>query len=245
VRVLFTTLVLVVLVATTSAQQSGLHADAADVNDVWPSAGVDVADAKAFEEMVKGAGGRRRQWTRPPDLIVITSVLQFDGVLKEDYTAYEEVIDKTQADEMSQDLTAALGVLTAHKFDRFASIAFERAAAGARARVVRDGYIVVARFRGVREALDGVGYGGRMTLPDGTITSGTMMLDSDYDRTDHLRRLLRAHELGHALGYNHVESRQSIMNPTLGSEVTDFDRQVALIAFRNPLTAGFDQLAAR
>ena len=188
-RVLFTTLVLVVLVATTSAQQSGLHADAADVNDVWSGAG---ADAKAFEEMVKGAGGRRRQWTRPPDLIVITSVLQFDGVLKEDYTAHEEVIDKTEADEMSQDLTAALGVLTAHKFDRFASIAFERAEAGARARVVRDGYIVVARFRGVREALDGVGYGGRMTMPDGTITSGTMMLDSDYDRTDHLRRLLRA-----------------------------------------------------
>jgi predicted Zn-dependent protease len=47
-----------------------------------------------------------------------------------------------------------------------------------------------------------------------------------------MRRLLRIHELGHALGYNHVKSRRSIMNPTLGSEPTDFDRRAAMVAFR-------------
>jgi len=45
------------------------------------------------------------------------------------------------------------------------------------------------------------------------------------------RRLLRTHELGHALGFNHVKSRVSIMNPRIGPEVTAFDRQVAMLAF--------------
>ena len=58
------------------------------------------------------------------------------------------------------------------------------------------------------------------------------MLDSEYDRTGGaMRRLLRIHELGHALGFNHVTSRPSVMNPTLGSEPTDLDKRVALIAF--------------
>ena len=243
-RVLLTTLAVVALVATASAQHSGLPGGGLASFEARPIPTVDAIDARAFDEMLRGTGGRRRQWTRQPDLIVMTSVLKFEGVLHEDYTADAEGLEQNEADEMARDLTGALGVLTGHKFDEFASVRFERTEPGARARVVRDGTIVVARFRGVREALDGVGYGGRMTLPDGTITSGTMMLDSDYDRTDRLRRLLRAHELGHALGYNHVESRQSIMNPTLGSEVTDFDRHAALLAFRNPLTTSA-QLAAR
>ena len=40
------------------------------------------------------------------------------------------------------------------------------------------------------------------------------------------------HELGHALGYNHVHSRASIMNPQIGSEPTDIDRAVARVAFQ-------------
>jgi hypothetical protein len=60
------------------------------------------------------------------------------------------------------------------------------------------------------------------------------MLDDDFDRTSDRRRLLRTHELGHALGYNHVKSRASIMNPGIGSEPNAFDHQAALIAFRSP-----------
>jgi len=60
------------------------------------------------------------------------------------------------------------------------------------------------------------------------------VLDNEFDRTSELRRLLRTHELGHALGYNHVKSRVSIMNPRIGPELTDFDRQVVMLAFRRP-----------
>ena len=59
-----------------------------------------------------------------------------------------------------------------------------------------------------------------------------MYLDRDVDYSDGRRRLLRMHELGHALGYQHVTSRTSIMNPALGSEPSEFDWAGALIAFQ-------------
>ena len=62
-----------------------------------------------------------------------------------------------------------------------------------------------------------------------------MYLDRDFDRDDNRRRLLRIHELGHALGYQHVESRSSIMNPSIGPEPTEFDRAGAVIAFSRPV----------
>ena len=96
---------------------------------------------------------------------------------------------------------------------------------------MRTGQIVVARYSGVRDQLNTIGFGGRSTRGS-TIRAGSIILDSDFDRTDRTRRLLRMHELGHALGYNHVVSRVSIMNPKIGPGPTDFDRTAARIAFR-------------
>jgi hypothetical protein len=62
-----------------------------------------------------------------------------------------------------------------------------------------------------------------------------MFLDRDFDRNDSRRRLLRIHELGHALGYRHVTSRTSIMNPSIGPEPTDFDGAGAVLAFQRPV----------
>lgn len=76
----------------------------------------------------------------------------------------------------------------------------------------------------------------------GAITSGAMMLDAEYDRTSKRRRLLRTHELGHALGYNHVVARASIMNARIGTDLTDFDRKAAMVVFanRNPAIGAID-----
>ena len=169
---------------------------------------------------------------RRPGLVVITSVLHFEGGVRRDYAATSATISDADAAAMARDLTEGLGVLTSGAFTEFASVTFERADEGERILVMRDGQIVVGRFEGIARALKAVGYGGRLARTDGTIASGTVMLDEAYDRTDALRRLLRIHELGHALGYNHVKSQRSIMNPTLGSEPTEFDRHVALVAFR-------------
>jgi hypothetical protein len=62
-----------------------------------------------------------------------------------------------------------------------------------------------------------------------------MFLDRDFDKDDPRRRLLRIHELGHAHGYMHVNSRTSIMNPSVGPEPTDFDRAAAIVAFQRPV----------
>jgi hypothetical protein len=215
---------------TTLARHHVVHARAAGTLSPAPS-GSNVPHAEALDEMLRGAAGRERRWAHRPHLIVVTSVLHFGDGIRPDYIATAETISHRDASGLADDLSGGLNVLTATAFDTFASVRYEAAAAGDRVRVLRDGVIVVARFRGIAEGLGAVGYGGRLARADGSIASGTVMLDSTYDRTDGLRRLLRLHELGHALGYNHVTSQPSIMNPILGSEPTDFDRRVALIAF--------------
>jgi hypothetical protein len=230
VRSTVTVLMVAFVVATASAQQSTISAAlpfSAAARPVVP----EPDEARAIEEMLRGPGGRERRWETQPALVVVTSVLQFEGVLQQDYPVLSKSLTPQESEELAADLTSALGTLTGGRFLSFSGIWYEDGTAGERLDVMRDGRIVVARFRGVQEALDGVGYGGRTTLPDGRISSAVVMLDSEYDRTG-MRRLLRIHELGHALGYNHVESMRSVMNPTLGSEPTDFDRRVALIAFR-------------
>jgi len=64
------------------------------------------------------------------------------------------------------------------------------------------------------------------------VTGGAILLDEKFDRTSDRRRLSRTHELGHALGFNHVKSRVSIMNERIGPEVTPLDRQIGLVAFQ-------------
>jgi predicted Zn-dependent protease len=59
------------------------------------------------------------------------------------------------------------------------------------------------------------------------------MLDADFDRQSSQRFLLRTHELGHALGYHHVESRPSVMNPRVGNSMTEFDRNAVRYASQN------------
>jgi hypothetical protein len=232
VRVLPVTIALVVcsaLVNPTSAEQPvPLSRAAAHIDTVRPAGGPDSA---GLDEMLRGDTGQARHWPGRPDLVVLTAVLDFDGGVQRDYVATNETITPVEAEEIARDLAEGLAVLSGGAFREFASVRVESARPGDRIGVMRDGVIVAARFRGIARALKAVGFGGRLARPDGTITSGTVMLDSAYDRTDRLRRLLRIHELGHALGYNHVTSRRSIMNPTLGSEPTEFDHRAALAAF--------------
>ena len=90
---------------------------------------------------------------------------------------------------------------------------------------LRPGQIVVGRYTGIVTLAKTIGYGLWSEQPDGTIVGGAMYLDRDFDRDDSRRRLLRIHELGHALGYQHVQSRTSIMNPAIGpSPPTSIER---------------------
>jgi matrixin len=222
----------VALLLTASTYQPAAFVGAAGREDAASPDSAGVSDEDALAQILTGPKGRESRWTERPDLVVVTSVLAFEGGLRNEYAALPDHVASREAEALASDLGAALEPLTAGVFDAFASVTFESASPRHAVSVVRDRQIVVARFRGLRHSLDAVGYGGRTLRRDGSIASGTVMLDSEYDHTVGLRRLLRMHELGHALGYNHVASRRSIMNPTLGSDVTEFDRRAALIAFR-------------
>ena len=133
---------------------------------------------------------------------------------------------------MVNHLTEGLAALTGNTYTSFAAVDVERPSAGTRVTPIRDGRIVVGRYNGILTFARTIGYGQWAETPTGAIVSGAMFLDRDFDKNDSRRRLLRIHELGHALGYQHVETRASIMNPAVGPELNDFDRAGAMIAFQ-------------
>jgi hypothetical protein len=185
------------------------------------------------DEMLRAADGQRQHWARAPELVVLTSVMEYRPGPATAYVATPLALSPEEVVDLTTDLTAALAALSNDRFKAFAAIHFEAVPSGMEARITRPGQIVVARFRGLRTLLNEIGLGGRTSRTDGTITSGAIVLDSDYDAHSGLRRLLRTHELGHALGFNHVQSRASIMNPRIGSGLTESDRTIASVAFDN------------
>jgi len=189
-------------------------------------------DRYALDEMLRGDHEVALRWDRVPELVVLMPVMQYEKSQGTRYRATSERLTEGEAVELVADLTAALAVLTDNAFQGFAAVRHEPVAAGEVVDVMRPGQIVVARYNGVRDQLATIGFGGRSTRGS-TIRAGSIILDSDFDRTSDTRYLLRMHELGHALGYNHVQSRASIMNPKIGSEVTSFDRAAARIAFHS------------
>lgn len=181
--------------------------------------------------MLLDAGGRRQHWQSTPGLVVITSVMQYQSAATEEYLATGESIGTAELKELVDDLTLGLQSMTGGALTQFANVRYETAPAGSAVTVVRPNQVVVGRFRGVKDLAHTIGFGGRKARRDGTIIGGTIVLDNDFDRDNGRRRLLRTHELGHALGFNHVESRISIMNPRVGPEVNDIDRQIVRLAF--------------
>ena len=192
--------------------------------DAATAAGFEGADAAALREMLEGTAGRREMWKAAPDLVVVEQVLDYNiGGVVSGYAAGKDALSAGEIQLLALDLTEAVQDLTDGAFTRFRSISVETVAPGDTVRVIRPGAIVVARYRGLREITGNIGYGGRSTR-NGTIRGAAVMLDADFDRRSDQRFLLRTHELGHALGYHHVASRPSVMNPKVGSGLTDFDR---------------------
>ena len=180
-------------------------------------------------------GGSSMRWAHVPELIVLTTVMEFQDPPTQAYRATSEQLSDVDIERLADDLREALAVLTGDTFTEFAAVRREEVPDGTRVGIRREGQIVVGRYRGVRERSNGIGLGGAL-VRGGRIVGGSIMLDDEFDRTSDRRRLLRAHELGHALGYRHVESRVSIMNTRIGAEATPVDREIARLVFRG----GFD-----
>lgn len=191
----------------------------------------DAVSAAGRDEMLSSSEGQFKPWTRVPELTVLTSVMAYHSGQPTSYVATSEQLTEQEVDELAADLTAALVLMTGNAYGQFAAIHREAVAPGTTLSILHRGGIVAGRFRSVQALTHTIGLGGRGRTADGTITSAAIILDSDFDRTSPKRRLLRTHELGHALGYGHVSSRRSIMNPTIGPEPTELDRRIAALAF--------------
>jgi hypothetical protein len=191
-----------------------------------PSAKTDVA---MLDEMLRDSKGQQQYWTAVPELVVLTSVMQYHTTDSREFVATAEVLDAKDAESLVADLRLALRQLTDNDF---AAIHYEAIPAGSRAGIVRPKQIVVGRFRELYDLAHTIGFGGRTTRRAGDIVGGAILLDSEFDRASTLRQLSRTHELGHALGFNHVKSRVSIMNERIGPGLTDIDRQIGMAAFR-------------
>ena len=194
--------------------------------------------AAGVREMFVGTSGARESWKTLPSLVVVTTVMDYaSGDVTSGFTAVDEQLTPAEITQLTRDLSRALGDLTGGVVKDFRGISTECATAGQLVKVLRPGQIVVGRFRGVQAKTGNLGYGSRMTR-NGTIAGAAVMLDAAFDRTSDQRSLLRTHELGHALGFHHVESRASVMNPRVGSSLTDFDRAAVRMA-SIPLVAQF------
>jgi hypothetical protein len=191
-------------------------------------------DLNAFDQMFRG-GGSLVRWSTAPSIVVQTQVLQFTNINDQEFTATAATISDAEVAGLVADLTWALPQLTGTTFNGFASVQRETAAPGDRVRVARgNGEIVIARYVGLQAATTYWGYTRWMTT-GGEVRGGVIMLDDGFETSGSaFRRSLRAHELGHALGYNHVTGRESVMNASARLEPNTFDRDGAKLAFSRP-----------
>jgi hypothetical protein len=189
-------------------------------------------DLEAFDEMFRTANARLQRWVAPPALVVLGTVMRYQSGGGDEYEASDERLTDEEVSQIVAHLTEGLALLTGGTFANFGSVTVERPDAGTRVAVHRTGRIVAGRYDGISTLANTIGYGQWSEQPDGTVVGGSMFLDREFDRDDPRRRLLRIHELGHALGYLHVKKLTSIMNPAIGPEPTDFDRTAARIAFQ-------------
>ena len=191
-------------------------------------------DLVAFDQMFR-SGGVLHRWTSPPRVVVQNRVLQFTNITDIDYTALPTVMPDTDATSILSDLTWALPQLTGNSFAQFADQQRETASEGDRVRVSRPGLVVVARYEGLTTATGYWGYTRWSWNGAGEMTAAIIMIDRGFDTsTSPFKRSLRAHEFGHALGYNHVTGRASVMNQAATIEPNAFDRDAAKFAFQRP-----------
>jgi hypothetical protein len=187
-------------------------------------------DLTAFDQMVRTPMLCR--WTDPPPLIVQRRTLQFTGPDALTGTATDDAMTDAEAASLEADLQSALAPLTGGTFGTFDGIQEQTATPGDMVSLLNTGSITVMRMAGLAAASGVLGFGRFQVQSDGTVIGGMLMVDRDFDRSGGpSARTLRAHELGHGLGYNHVTARTSVMNADARTWPTAWDIDAFRIAF--------------
>lgn len=192
-------------------------------------------DLSTFDQMCRGGGSSLRRWDSAPKLIIIDAVLQFTDVNAASFLATGERLTTDEVGGLAGDLAWGLPQVTGQAFAAFSSVEVESPAEGAQVQFLRDDHAIVAgRFNGLCSASTYWGYG-RWAARSNMVVAGAIMLDRDFERSGSpYRRSLRVHEMGHALGWDHVTSRVSFMNHDARTEPNAFDKDATRLAFLRP-----------
>ena len=184
----------------------------------------------AFDEMLRDP--RLRRWRAAPPLVIERQALQVSSVDTAKGTALDDRMSDDELKSLLTDLRWALPRLTGDTFRAFDGVTERVTDPGQVSTLLTRGSITVVRVEGLARATGTWGWARWLFERDGTVVGGVIMLDLEFDRSDSpYRRSLRAHELGHTLGYAHVSSATSVMNPDARLEPTAFDRAATRIAF--------------
>jgi len=187
-------------------------------------------DLAAFDQMLRTPSLSR--WTTSPPLMVLRSTLHFTSADAVTATAEGDVMTDQELASLESDLQGALGPMTGGTYKAFSGITPQTANAGDSVNLLNTGWITVVRMEGLTAATGFWGFGRYEIQGDGTVTGGIVMLDRDFERSGNPGlRTLRTHELGHALGYSHVTTRQSVMSPDARTDPTPWDLTAFRIAF--------------
>jgi hypothetical protein len=187
-------------------------------------------DLTAFDQMLRTPMLYR--WTQAPPLILERRTLHFTSADASSATAETDVMTDAETAALEADLQAALGPMTGGAFGSFAGVERTTAATGDPVNLLNTGSITVTRMAGLTAATGFWGFGRYQVQSDGTVIGGIVMLDRDFERSGNPSlRTLRTHELGHALGYNHVTTRSSVMSPAANVDPTAWDLSAFRIAF--------------
>jgi hypothetical protein len=190
----------------------------------------------AFDELCRSTEAKLMRWTTAPPLVVESRVLQFTSATDTQFTATSEAMSDAEASGLIADLTWALPQMTGSQFAGFASTPTRTTSAvGASVTMIVTGQITVGRFAGLAAATGSVGMSRWVYRTDGVVVGGIVMLDNDFDKSAVATvRAVRTHELGHALGYSHVNARDSVMNPLVKIEPNAGDLAATRLAFMRP-----------
>ncbi len=192
-------------------------------------------DLVAFNQMFRPSQKLQR-WTSAPPLVILTRAVQYEGNYANSPVVLPDELSDSDRQALVADLSDGFATLTDRQLGGFTEVRFESPAVGSRIDVMRTGTILVARCKGLTSGSSYWGYGRWALASSGAVVGGNVMIDEDFDAGSTVysayRRSLRIHELGHALGYNHVTSRQSVMNSSARLEPNTWDLQAVHIAFQ-------------
>jgi len=192
-------------------------------------------DLAAFDQMFRANDGVLHRWVSPPRIVIQRRALQFTTTSEAQYRATSAVMTDVEVSQVLSDLVGALASLTGGTFTGFAEQRVEMAAEGDMVTVIRPGWIVVARYQGLTAANAYWGYTRWAWNGAGEVQAASVMFDYAFEASaSPYTRSLHAHELGHALGYNHVTIQPSVMRIDARLDVTEWDRDVSRVAFLRP-----------